>query len=267
MKHYLMVDLGTGNSRVALVDSDGGILGLRTYTNVYHRDSAYEDGQYFLPEDWAALLLQGCRELCREHPDVQVNAVSAAGARQSFVLLDGNGRAFLGLPNIDNRGRAYMAQVPEHDEIYRLSGKWATEDFGAAKLLGLRMQHPEQYEAVESVLSLSEWIAWIFTGRKVMEYTQACESQLYDIGQRSWSQTLCSFYGLRPEFLPPLQAAGTAVGPILDTYRRELGMAKDAVFVLGGADRPAANGHPPRRHRRGLRHHLAGGGGTGAAFL
>lgn len=236
MKHYLMVDLGTGNSRVALVDSDGGILGLRTYTNVYHRDSAYEDGQYFLPEDWAALLLQGCRELCREHPDIQVNAVSAAGARQSFVLLDGNGRAFLGLPNIDNRGRAYMAQVPEHDEIYRLSGKWATEDFGAAKLLGLRMQHPEQYEAVESVLSLSEWIAWIFTGRKVMEYTQACESQLYDIGQRSWSQTLCSFYGLRPEFLPPLQAAGTAVGPILDTYRRELGMAKDAVFVLGGAD-------------------------------
>ena len=173
MKHYLMVDLGTGNSRVALVDSDGGILGLRTYTNVYHRDSAYEDGQYFLPEDWAALLLQGCRELCREHPDIQVNAVSAAGARQSFVLLDGNGRAFLGLPNIDNRGRAYMAQVPEHDEIYRLSGKWATEDFGAAKLLGLRMQHPEQYEAVESVLSLSEWIAWIFTGRKVMEYTQA----------------------------------------------------------------------------------------------
>lgn len=83
---------------------------------------------------------EGCRELCREHPDVQVNAVSAAGARQSFVLLDGNGRAFLGLPNIDNRGRPIMAQVPEHDEIYRLSGKWATEDFGAAKLLGLRMR-------------------------------------------------------------------------------------------------------------------------------
>ena len=100
-----------------------------------------------------------------------------------------------------------------------------------------------------------------------MEYTQACESQLYDIGQRSWSQTLCSFYGLRPEFLPPLQAAGTAVGPILDTYRRELGMAKDAVFVLGGADTQIALLHPPRRNRRGLRHHLAGGGGTGAAFL
>ena len=70
MKHYLMVDLGTGNSRVALVDSDGGILGLRTYTNVYHRDSAYEDGQYFLPEDWAALLLRDVRYVIEAHFDV-----------------------------------------------------------------------------------------------------------------------------------------------------------------------------------------------------
>ena len=57
MKHYLMVDLGTGNSRVALVDSDGGILGLRTYTNVYHRDSAYEDA--------LSLLYYKCKRLSR----------------------------------------------------------------------------------------------------------------------------------------------------------------------------------------------------------
>ena len=236
MKHYLLVDLGTGNSRVALVDANGAILGLRTYTNVYHRDSAYEDAQYFLPEEWAPLLLQGCRELCGEHPDVRIDAISAAGARQSFVLLNHAGEAFLGLPNIDNRGRDYMARVPEHDEIYRISGKWATEDFGAAKLLGLRQMYPERYQEVETVLSLSEWIGWIFTGRRAMEYSQACESQLYDISQRNWSQALCSFYGLNPAILPPLQAAGTVVGPILETFRRELHLAEDAVFVMGGAD-------------------------------
>ena len=138
---------------LALVDANGAILGLRTYTNVYHRDSAYEDAQYFLPEEWAPLLLQGCRELCGEHPDVRIDAISAAGARQSFVLLNHAGEAFLGLPNIDNRGRDYMARVPEHDEIYRISGKWATEDFGAAKLLGLRQMYPERYQEVETVLS------------------------------------------------------------------------------------------------------------------
>ena len=259
MKHYLLVDLGTGNSRVALVDANGAILGLRTYTNVYHRDSAYEDAQYFLPEEWAPLLLQGCRELCGEHPDVRIDAISAAGARQSFVLLNHAGEAFLGLPNIDNRGRDYMARVPEHDEIYRISGKWATEDFGAAKLLGLRQMYPERYQEVETVLSLSEWIGWIFTGRRAMEYSQACESQLYDISQRNWSQALCSFYGLNPAILPPLQAAGTVVGPILETFRRELHLAEDAVFVMGGAEGlesagpPGPGVGPEDRGRRGLR--------------
>lgn len=111
-------------------------------------------------------------------------------------------------------------------------GKWATEDFGAAKLLGLRQMYPERYQEVETVLSLSEWIGWIFTGRRAMEYSQACESQLYDISQRNWSQALCSFYGLNPAILPPLQAAGTVVGPILETFRRELHLAEDAVFVM-----------------------------------
>ncbi|WP_455582185.1 FGGY-family carbohydrate kinase [Dysosmobacter sp.] len=240
MKHYLMVDLGTGNTRVALVSSCGSILGIRTYTNVYHRDSAYEDAQYFLPEEWAPHILQGCRELCREHPGIRVDAVSAAGARQSFVLLDRQGRAFYGLPNIDNRGRGYMDRVPEHEEIYRLSGKWATEDFGAAKLMGLRAVYPERYGAIDKITSLSEWIAWMFTGRAVMEYSQACESQLYEIGRRTWSESLCRFYGLDMDILPPLQAAGTVVGPVLPELREKLCLAPEAVFILGGADTQAA---------------------------
>ena len=79
MKHYLMVDLGTGNTRVALVSSCGSILGIRTYTNVYHRDSAYEDAQYFLPEEWAPHILQGCRELCRGRA-AELCAAGPAGA-------------------------------------------------------------------------------------------------------------------------------------------------------------------------------------------
>jgi len=52
MKHYLMVDLGTGNTRVALVRSDGEIIDIRTISNSYYRDNAYSDAQYFLPEEW-----------------------------------------------------------------------------------------------------------------------------------------------------------------------------------------------------------------------
>ena len=52
MRHVLLVDLGTGNTRVALADSAGAIWDMRTYTNSYYRDDAYEDAQYFLPAEW-----------------------------------------------------------------------------------------------------------------------------------------------------------------------------------------------------------------------
>ena len=51
MKYYLLVDLGTGNTRVSLVSQKGEILGIRTFTNTYYRDSAYSDAQYFLPSE------------------------------------------------------------------------------------------------------------------------------------------------------------------------------------------------------------------------
>ena len=108
MEHYLLVDLGTGSTRAALVTSSGEILAIRSFLNRYYRDEAYPDAQYFLPEEWEADLLRCCRELHAEQPEIRVRCVSSAGARQSIVLIDGEGRAFYGLPNIDNRGREFM---------------------------------------------------------------------------------------------------------------------------------------------------------------
>ncbi len=239
-RNYLIVDLGTGNSRVILATSKGEILGTRTFTNQYYRDEAYEDAQYFLPEEWEEYILQGCEELCREFPDVTVDAVTSAGARQSFVLFDREGKAFLGLPNIDNRGRAYMDDIPNKAELYRLSGKWVTEDPGAAKLLGLRMERPEVYANMGSFTSISEWIGAMFTGRIFIEPSMACESQLYDLRAKDWSAMAAEAFGIDMAMLPKLRLAGEAAGPVLPEFRERFHMAPEAVFIVGGADTQTA---------------------------
>jgi autoinducer 2 (AI-2) kinase len=232
--------MGTGNSRVALTDSDGNILGIRTFNNVYYRDNSYEDAQYFKPDEWQKSLLQGCDELCQQFPNIQIDAISAAGARQSFVLIDAHQNSFFGLPNIDNRGRAYMNDVPNHQAIYHISGKWATEDFGAAKIMGLKKIYPDMYEKIDQFTSLSEWIGWIFTGKTVMEYSQASETQMYDTINKEWSHMLCECYGLEMRILPPLCASGTLLGPISAAMRKRFHIADDGVFVVGGADTQTA---------------------------
>ena len=231
-----MFDIGTGNSRVSLVDSNGNILGLRTFLNTYYRDDSYEDAQYFYPDEWAEKLIAGCAELCAEHPDIKVDAVSSAAARQTFILIDAAGSCFLALPNIDNRGREFVGAVPNKEEIYKISGKWVTEDFGAAKLLGLNKKMFEQYSRIHKITSLSEWIGYILTGKVCMEYSQACESQLYDLQKKKWSSRLCEWYGIDQDILPELYKSGEKLGRIKDEFREKFNLSDDACFIVGGAD-------------------------------
>ena len=270
MDYDLLIDLGTGSTRAALVDRSGKILAMRSFLNRYYRDEAYPDAQFFLPQEWQSEILRLCLDLHAEHPDIRVRCVSAAGARQSIVLLDAAGKPFYGLPNIDNRGREFMGDIGPQDLIYRCSGKWVTEDFPAAKLLGLRKRRPELYSRIHTVLSLSGFIAWIFTGIACFEPSQACETQLYDLEKGAWSDFLCETYGIDPAFLPPLKMAGEQVGPILPDLAEDLGMSPGCLLCRRRGRhpvRPAADRDHARGHRHRLRHHHAGYRADGSQIL
>ncbi len=234
--NYLVMDMGTGNSRVALVSADGTIWGIHSYVNQYYADKLYEDAQYFLPKEWERNLVRGCRELMEEFPGHPVKAVTSTGARQSIVLYNADGEAFMGLPNIDNRGRAWMNEIEDREFIYDRTGRWVTEDFPAAKLMGYRKKYPREFQSIAKITSLSEWIGEVFTGKLVIEPSQACETQLFDIQERKWSERLCRDYGISISLLPEIAKAGDRLGTIKQEIASELGISENAEFIVGGAD-------------------------------
>lgn len=235
-KNYLVFDLGTGNSKVALVTSACKVIDIKSVENEYRRDNEYEDAQFFLPEEWKNKLLNLCVELLAAHPEVSISGITASGARESIVLYNADGKAFLGLPNIDNRGRRWVGEISDQEYIYEKTGRWVTEDFAAAKLLGLRKKHPEEYDQITKITSLSEWIGEIFTGNMVIEPSQACETQLYDIDEMAWSKKLCNVYEVNMTVLPQVQNAGTMLGVVAPDIARKIGIAPDTPFIVGGAD-------------------------------
>ena len=94
MDYDLLIDLGISSTHAALVDISGSIFSMRSFLNRYYRDEAYPDAQFFLPQEWQSEILRLCLDLHAEHPDIQIRCVSAAGARQSIVLLDAAGKPF-----------------------------------------------------------------------------------------------------------------------------------------------------------------------------
>lgn len=239
-RNYLIIDLGTGNTRAAIVSSKGTIHGIKSFENRYYTEKGYEDARYFLPEEWKEKIYAACRELLAEHPDRSISAITSSGARESIVLYDREGTAFYGLPNIDNRGRAFMASVPHKEEIYRKTGRWVTEDFPAGKLLGLSKVQPELFGRTASFTSLSEWIAELFTGVICIEPSQACETQLFDMEIMDWSETICGYFGLESLELPKLIKSGGLAGGVKEEAAKQLGISQGIPFLTGGADTQVA---------------------------
>lgn len=235
MKNYLIIDIGTGNSRIVLVREDGMIHGLRHIVNSYHRDYDYPDAQYFDVDEWKHKILNSASDLVREFSDIHIDAITASGCRQSTVFLDDNGNSVYGIPNMDHRGKSFLHEITDADSIYQITGKWLST-FPAGNLYGIKKVKPELYRKIKKLTSLSEWIGLVLTGELVIEPSLACETQLFDIRKKQWSEELIHRYGFETSLVPKLANAGSILGNITDEAKSVLGIHYDIPFLVGGGD-------------------------------
>ena len=240
IKNYVIIDIGTGNSRVALVNNNGDIIDIETSENAYYMDEAYEDAQYFSPTYWRKYILEMIKKIIKRNASVCIAGFTSSGARESIVLINKEGKDYYGLPNIDNRGRAWLGEIKEKKRIYELTGRWASEDFPAAKLLGLRKKRKDVYDEAYTFTSLSEWIGYVLCEELCIEPSQACETQFYDIQRKAWSEELLSYYGITHLQMPEIKLGGTLLGYLSDTMKTFLEIDYDIPFIVGGADTQVA---------------------------
>ena len=65
---YLVFDIGTGNTRVALVGEDGAILDIAKENTRMYTDPIASRAQYFKPQEWQDAVFSLIRGLLAAHP-------------------------------------------------------------------------------------------------------------------------------------------------------------------------------------------------------
>ncbi|MGM1429099.1 FGGY-family carbohydrate kinase [Sphingobacterium lactis] len=233
---YLIVDIGTGNARVAVSTVDGELLSIKRENVHYETDPNFEDSIFFNPEDLWQQILKLSTAALAEAGEVQINAITATSQREGIVVVDQAGKSLLGMPNIDHRGRKWEVDLQDKDLVYNLSGRYPTSLFSAFKLVGVREVYPELFADIASVMSISDWIQFQFSGIAGYEHSQASETLLYDVEAKQWSKDLLAQFAIDEEILPPLKDAGTILGPIQAAVANTLGINPEAVVVVGGGD-------------------------------
>lgn len=233
---YIIIDIGTGNVRVAVTKTNGEILSVERDDVHYEKDDRYPDALHFDPNRLWLQIIELSRKALLRAPGVTVKAITASSQREGIVLLDGNGKALIGLPNHDHRGREWEDTITGKSKIYTLTGRYPSSLFSAFKVLGIKNKRPEIFQKLRTIISISDWAQYQLSGVMGYEHSQASETQLYNVAARAWSKELCTLFGLPESLLPPLQASGTVLGKVLPTYAAEPNISPDAAVIVGGAD-------------------------------
>jgi autoinducer 2 (AI-2) kinase len=233
---YLIIDIGTGNVRVAATSAQGAVLGVAREDIQYIKDEKYPDALYFDADGLWKQVTALAKQVIDALPGATVRAVTATSQREGIVLLGRNGESLVGLPNIDHRGREWEDVLPDRSVVYKLTGRYPTSLFSAFKLLGIKKRWKDLWQHCVSFVSISDWVEYKLSGVIKYEHSQASETLLYDVEKREWNEDLCDLFGLDSSLLPSLQASGTILGPVLPAMAVAFNISKDAVVVVGGGD-------------------------------
>src|SRR3569832_2117161 len=96
---YLIIDIGTGNARVAVIAPEGAILAIEREDVRYEKDPHYPDSIRFDPDELWEQILRLAGAALQRVPGIHIIALTATSQREGIVLLGRKGESLTGLPN------------------------------------------------------------------------------------------------------------------------------------------------------------------------
>jgi xylulokinase len=253
------VDLGTGGPRVALVGTDGVLVGHEKEAvglRLLPGGGAEQD-----PDDWWGAILAATTRLRQRHPQeyARVTAICMSSQWGGLVPVDAHGRhVHPALTWMDARGRPWSEEltggglrVPGGYNARALR-HWLSRTGGVPTRTGkdpvgqaawLRHERPEADAAATWLLDVPEYLTMRLTGRAVAGWDTAVLRWCTDNRDPSavhWDPTLARRCGLGLERLPALVRPATVVGTVLPAAAAGLGLPDGVRVVAGTGDTTAA---------------------------
>jgi glycerol kinase len=217
MKHVLAIDEGTTGVTCLVVASDGRIIG-RGYREIT---------QHFPKPGWVehdvAEIFDRTIETARHaiaESGVTPDTIGITNQRETIVVWDRETGEPLARAIVwqDRRTAARCRELaPRAADITSRTGLPVDPYFSATKL-ELLLKEPRVAERlkVDAVLAgtMDTWLIWKLTDGAVhaTDPTNASRTLLFDIGERAWSEELCSIFNVRREVLPEVRSSSGDFG-------------------------------------------------------
>ncbi|MCR5464489.1 MAG: rhamnulokinase [Bacteroidales bacterium] len=240
--NFLAFDLGATSGRAILGTVENGKL---SSEEVYRFPNAVKEdgGKYF----WDIYSLF-------DHFKAALKKVAGMGVKIASIGIDTWGVDFgcvgpdgtiLGLPRAYRD--PYTDGIPEEvfkiipkEELYKVTG---TQIMNFNTIFQIYAQHKDPESPIHNaaeILFMPDLLAYMLTGERVCEYTDASTSGIIDPRTRDFDRTLLERLGIDPKILRPIVQPGTKVGILKQEICNETGMDAVPVIAVAGHDTASA---------------------------
>ncbi|MFX1506245.1 MAG: FGGY-family carbohydrate kinase [Promethearchaeota archaeon] len=244
--YFVTLDAGTSGGKAVIGNDKGEIIGFAK-TKWVHLYQIPEDlapyGHEFNPTQFWNILISTLKDAISsaQIDPSEIVAISTTSQRQGCVFLDHAGKELYAGPNRDVRGLEIDTDdYMDSDEIYDITGRGLPFLFPLARLIWFQENEEEIYEKIKHLLTIDGWMNFRLTGQYAIDDTGACETLLYDVTKKTWSDKILEEFEISHEILPNKLEFGELIGPILPEIASQIGLKAQTPVFMGCADSQAS---------------------------
>jgi xylulokinase len=238
------IDVGTGGTRVLLVDAAGKVVGSQVREHAPFRSPqpgwAEQD-----PEDWWQAAVHAIPALLKAAGTApeEIAAVGLSGQMHGAVLLDATDCVLRpALIWCDQRTAAEAAWLTMQlgaKRLIQLTSNPALTNFTLTKLLWVRTHEPAIWRQFRSFLLPKDYVRFRLTGEKAMDVADASGTLLLNVAGRRWSGEMLAAADMHQSILPALYECHEIAGTVTAEAASLTGLCAGTPVVAGAGDQAA----------------------------
>jgi xylulokinase len=242
---WMGIDVGTGGTRVLVVDERGKI---RAGVTAPHEEIRMERPLWAeqRPDDWWQAAAQAIRgALAEAHiAGRDVRGIGLSGQMHGLVILDRDNNVIRpALIWCDQRSQAQVDSINREvgsANVLSYTANPVLTGFTLPKLLWVRDNEPERYDRVRKMLLPKDYVRFRLTGEFATEVSDASGTSLFDVVRREWSARMIEALALDGTILPKCYESVEVSGTISQAVAGLTGLSAGTPVVGGGGDQAAS---------------------------
>lgn len=245
-KLLLAMDIGTTNSKGALITEDGRTV---ASCSCRHAVSYPRPGwaEHDAEQVWWADFLKLCRQLLScDGVDVgEIAAVGISALTPAILPMDreGNALAPAMLYGLDTRATEEIGLMNEalgEDFARRANLRPIVPKSPGPKILWIKRNAPEVFEKAAYFGGAPSYLVMKLTGKMVADYGCYKLAGLpFSLRSFGWDEQACAACGITPDRLPELKFATELAGTVTREAARVTGLPEGTAVAVGTGDYPA----------------------------